>query len=56
MSNLGLDTIPAPVKKKNRWHTAQVVFVSALITFFAWAIVSNGYLLVFQKPLIQMNH
>ena len=52
MSNLGLDTVSAPPKKKDRWQTAQVVFIAALIAFFAWTIVNNGFLLIFQKSLI----
>ncbi|HZP63001.1 MAG TPA: hypothetical protein VFB28_06245 [Terriglobales bacterium] len=52
MSNLGLDTVAAPAKKKDLGRTAQVAFVSLLIAFFAWVVISNAYLLVFQKPLI----
>lgn len=55
MSNLGLETAPATAKKKNRMETAQMVFVSLLIAFFTWTVVSNGFLLIFQKPLISAH-
>jgi hypothetical protein len=52
MSSLGLDTTSAPAKKTDRWMTAQIVFVAAIVAFFAWNILSSGWVLVFQRSLI----
>jgi hypothetical protein len=56
MSNLGLESTPqAPAKKKSRWDKLVTVGLSVIIAFFTWVIVSNGYLLIFQKPLINLH-
>lgn len=52
MSSLGLNTTPAPAKNKDRWMTAQILFVGAIVAFFAWNILSSGWVLVFQRSLI----
>lgn len=57
MSSLGIEnTQPAePAKKKSRWDRLITVGLGLIITFFSWVIISNGYLLIFQKPLINLH-
>lgn len=57
MSSLGIENTPqaAPAKKKSRWDKLITVGLGLIITFFSWVIISNGYLLIFQKPLISLH-
>ncbi|MBZ5706566.1 MAG: hypothetical protein LAN63_14545 [Acidobacteriia bacterium] len=57
MSSLGIESAPqaVPVKKKSLWDKVITVCLSLVITLFAWIVVSNGYLLIFQKPLINLH-
>jgi CDP-diglyceride synthetase len=57
MSNLGIETMPAPSpsKKKTRWSTALSVFLGLMVAFFLWVVVSNTYVLYFGKPLINLR-
>jgi hypothetical protein len=57
MSNLGIETMPAPPsKKKSRWNTAIAVVLGLMVAFFLWVVVSNTYVLYFGKPLINLQH
>jgi hypothetical protein len=57
MSSLGIENTPqaAPAKPKSRWDKWMTVGLSCIIAFFAWVIINNGYLLIFQKPLINLH-
>jgi hypothetical protein len=56
MSNLGIETMPAPPsKKKSRWNTATAVVLAIMIAFFLWVVVSNTYVLFTGKPLINLQ-
>ena len=56
MSSLGIENTQAePEKKKSRWDKLVTVGLSLIIAFFSWVIISNGYLLIFQKPLINLH-
>ena len=58
MSNLGIETMPAPppTKKKTRWNAAIKIGLGLMIAFFLWVVVSNTYVLYFGKPLINLQH
>jgi hypothetical protein len=57
MPGLGIESAPqaVPVKKKSRWDKLMTVGLSLIIALFTWIVVSNGYLLIFMKPLINLH-
>jgi hypothetical protein len=57
MSSLGIENSPsvAPEKKKGRWDKLITVGLGLIVAFFSWVIISNGYVLIFQKPLIKLH-
>ncbi|MBZ5598097.1 MAG: hypothetical protein LAN83_07220 [Acidobacteriia bacterium] len=56
MSSLGIENTPqAAPAKKSRWDKWITAGLGLIITLFSWVIISNGYLLIFQKPLIKLH-
>jgi hypothetical protein len=56
MPNLALDSNSESIEKKGRWDKWLTIMMVLIIVFFSWVILSNGFLLVFGRPLIDMHH